>query len=109
MYSNNSAVNLVLIKPISYLLGYALAPSFLVVLVSAALHGLGSSFVTVGGMTMMARIFNDKEERAKKTGMSLSVAAGGTLGTYILKVLDKYFNLLIGKKRYKYTTIISRR
>ncbi|CAK8687923.1 unnamed protein product [Clavelina lepadiformis] len=58
-------------------IGYAVAPSFLVLFVSAAAHGVGSSLIMVGGMTMLARIFNDKEEMEKAIGISLGVAASG--------------------------------
>ncbi|CAK8687965.1 unnamed protein product [Clavelina lepadiformis] len=58
-------------------IGYGFGQSYTVLLVSAALHGIGSSCVTVGGMTMLARIFNDKEERAKTFRTTLSSMAIG--------------------------------
>ncbi|CAK8687953.1 unnamed protein product [Clavelina lepadiformis] len=77
-------------------IGYGFGQSYFFLLVSAALHGLGSSFVTMGGMTMMARIFNDKEERAKtfRTALS-SMAIGMTAGPVFAKGVDSFQDKII--------------
>ncbi|XP_076825058.1 synaptic vesicular amine transporter-like [Clavelina lepadiformis] len=77
-------------------IGYGFGQSYTVLLVSAALHGIGSSCVTVGGMTMLARIFNDKEERAKTFRMALSsMAIGMTAGPVFAKGMDSFQDKII--------------
>ncbi|CAK8679093.1 unnamed protein product [Clavelina lepadiformis] len=59
-------------------IGYALASSILVLFVSAAIHGAGSSLIMVSGLSMLTRTFTKKKEMKKAFGLSLAVAASGT-------------------------------
>ncbi|CAK8687958.1 unnamed protein product [Clavelina lepadiformis] len=52
-------------------IGFGLGQSYPALLVSATIHGIGSSCVTVGGMTMLAKTFNNNEERGKIFGLTI--------------------------------------
>ncbi|XP_076824841.1 synaptic vesicular amine transporter-like isoform X4 [Clavelina lepadiformis] len=70
-------------------IGFGLARSYPVLLLSATIHGIGSSCVTVGGMTMLAKTFNNHEERGKIFGLTMaSVAASISGGLAVWSVLD---------------------
>ncbi|XP_076824836.1 synaptic vesicular amine transporter-like isoform X1 [Clavelina lepadiformis] len=70
-------------------IGFGLARSYPVLLLSATLHGIGSSCVTVGGMTMLAKTFNNHEERGKIFGLTMaSIAASISGGLAVWSVLD---------------------
>ncbi|CAK8687952.1 unnamed protein product [Clavelina lepadiformis] len=74
-------------------IGFGLGQSYPVLLFSATIHGIGSSCVTVGGMTMLAKTFNSKKERRKIFGLTLaSIAASITGGLAVWSVLDPVYS-----------------
>ncbi|XP_076825059.1 synaptic vesicular amine transporter-like [Clavelina lepadiformis] len=70
-------------------IGFDLGQSYPVLILSATIHGIGSSCVTVGGMTMLAKTFNNKKERGKIFGLTLaSIAASISGGLVVWSLLD---------------------
>ncbi|CAK8687968.1 unnamed protein product [Clavelina lepadiformis] len=70
-------------------IGFGLARSYPVLLFSATIHGIGSSCVTVGGMTMLAKTFNSKKERRKIFRLTLaSIAASISGGLAVWSLLN---------------------
>ncbi|XP_076824945.1 synaptic vesicular amine transporter-like [Clavelina lepadiformis] len=74
-------------------IGFGLGQSYPVLLLSATIHGIGSSCVTVGGMTMLAKTFNSRKEQRKIFGLTLaSIAASISGGLAVWSVLDLVYS-----------------
>ncbi|XP_076824842.1 synaptic vesicular amine transporter-like isoform X5 [Clavelina lepadiformis] len=74
-------------------IGFGLGQSYPVLLFSATIHGIGSSCVTVGGMTMLAKTFNSRKERRKIFGLTLaSIAASISGGLAVWSVLNPVYS-----------------
>ena len=54
--------------------------SYAVLLVSAAIQGIGSACAMVGGMAMLMRKYTEDEERGKVIGLSLGAIGIGVIG-----------------------------
>ncbi|XP_076807667.1 synaptic vesicular amine transporter-like isoform X2 [Clavelina lepadiformis] len=70
-------------------IGFCLGQSYPLLLLSATIHGIGSSCVTVGGMTMLAKTFNHKKERRNIFELTLaSIAASISGGLAVWSLLN---------------------
>ncbi|XP_074552443.1 synaptic vesicular amine transporter-like [Halichoeres trimaculatus] len=79
---------------------FAFSSSFILLLLARAVQGVGGSCLSVAGMTMLADMFKDEEERGRAigisfTGLSLGLMAGAPFGSVMYQFVGKMSPFLV--------------